>query len=156
MTVDERVAWLTGAIDETERVAREAVRCAYPYDREPPTGHWRAAGDGRVEDENGETVTFDEGAPTDEQRLHIATHDPQSVLARVEADRGVLARHCRLDRIYPPDNPYYGGPSDVCAGCGYIADGWQPRVEHIADCPEIRSLLSAHRYAPGFKEEWLR
>jgi hypothetical protein len=80
---------LRSALDERERVAREAQALnddagrwtQVDPDREP----------GRIVDGHGEVVTYDEGAPLEVQAAHIAANDPAHVLRIVLAHREILA-----------------------------------------------------------------
>lgn len=57
-------------------------------------GRWRTDtggyNTGRVEDERGETVVYDEGAPLPEEAAHIAEWDPARVLAEISAKRQLV------------------------------------------------------------------
>jgi len=128
--IDERVEWLNARLDELEHVANEA--------RHGGVGAWHQTDpdreSGRIEDGRGRIVVFDEGSPSGWGAEHITLHDPRSVLARVEADRRILAAHL-------PD-----------------AHGYCPTCDDnttLAPCATLAALLSAHRHAPEFKEEWL-
>jgi hypothetical protein len=93
--MDELVEWLHAQVDEDERVAMEA-RCG-------GEGRWHQTDPdreaGRIEDERGEVVTYDEGSPSEHQAEHMVLHDPARVLREVEAKRRILdAYEKALDR----------------------------------------------------------
>ena len=48
---------------------------------------------GRIEDERGEVVTYDEGSPSGREAEHIALNDPADVILACERDLAVLERH---------------------------------------------------------------
>ena len=80
--------WIAGRVDETQRIAEAA--------RGQGEGRWHhetGYHSGRVSDERGETVVYDEGAPLEEEAAHIAFHDPATVLRRCAADRKILEHH---------------------------------------------------------------
>lgn len=83
--VDDLVQFLRDRIADDQRIAAAA--------RGQGEGRWRhetGYHSGRVEDERGETVVYDEGAPLEEEAAHIARHDPARVLRDTEARRGIL------------------------------------------------------------------
>lgn len=124
-------SWITQQIDKTQRIAEAA--------RGQGEGRWHhetGYHSGRVTDERGETVVYDEGAPL-EEAAHIALHDPAMVLRRCEADRRILARH-RLN----PDA--YWVEAAMCEGCGTEGEMGYPVTENLNDCPELLDLAYAH------------
>ena len=128
--------WITQQIDARERVAEAA--------RGQGEGRWRhetGYHSGRVEDERGETVVYDEGAPLEEEAAHIALNDPATVLCRCAADRKILARH-RLN----PDA--YWTDAAMCEGCGTEDEMAYARTENLNDCPELLDLAEAHGLTP--------
>lgn len=160
--VDERVAWLTARLDEMERVAREACHGGQgDWHQDDPDGEG-----GRIEDERGNVVVYDEGSPSGWEAEHIALNDPRTVLARVEADRQVLAEIATWKHDYHDDDTWYScalaestWADDRSPGSGCSDDD---RSGGPCDCGLdrrrgviVRALLSAHRFAPGFREEWL-
>lgn len=131
--------WITQQIDKTQRIAEAA--------RGQGEGRWHhemGYHSGCVEDERGQTVVYDEGAPLEEEAAHIAMHDPAAVLRRCEADRRILARH-RLN----PDG--YWAEAAMCDGCGTEGEMAYPVTENLNDCPELLDLGFAH----GLTEEIL-
>ncbi|MYR75137.1 MULTISPECIES: DUF6221 family protein [unclassified Streptomyces] len=91
------LAFLNTAIAEHERVAQEACdggdgrwHSGWCPDDEIEEGETSGAG---VSDERDRTVVYDEGYPTKPQSVHIALHDPASVLRRCAADRKLIAEH---------------------------------------------------------------
>lgn len=83
--MDELVRWLGEQLDADAAIATAA--------RGQGEGRWRHVTDyhtGRVEDERGETVVYDEGAPLPEEAEHIAEHDPARVLREINAKRELL------------------------------------------------------------------
>ncbi|MEV6180167.1 DUF6221 family protein [Streptomyces sp. NPDC052015] len=126
--------WITQQVDETQRIAEAA--CGQGAGR---WHHETGYHSGRVEDERGETVVYDEGAPLEEEAAHIALHDPAAVLRRCEADRRILERH-RLD----PDVHY----EPACKGCGTYGDMELPETDNLNECPELLDLAHAHGLTP--------
>lgn len=103
------VAFLRERLDADGQIARAAAGTG--------TGRWTQNSDdlyghtGRVEDEHGEAVVYDEGAPTEDEAKHIARWDPARVLADIEAKRNLLraAVSARNDHRHwnarPPADP---------------------------------------------------
>ena len=115
--------WITQQIDQAQRIAEAA--------RGHGEGRWHhetGYHSGRVTDERGETVVYDEGAPLEEEAAHIAMHDPAAVLRRCEADRKTLALH----QPEPGQHPDF---------CGYD--------KHELPCPSLRLLAEAY----GWEEQ---
>ncbi|TGB13874.1 DUF6221 family protein [Streptomyces sp. MZ04] len=48
---------------------------------------------GRIEDERGRAVVYDEGSPSEEQAAHIATNDPADVIADGDAKLAIVDEH---------------------------------------------------------------
>jgi hypothetical protein len=114
--------WLTAVWDEEERLAKKA-------------GGDRWIIDGSIVHENRPHEDVVDWV-YDEADEHIAYHDPASVLARIAADRKILAAWLYLAEGTGP-------LSDELAG-QLKAYGWA--VQYIAE---------AHRDRPGFRSEWL-
>lgn len=127
-------AWIIQQIDKTQRIAEAA--------RGQGEGRWHhetGYHSGRVEDERGKTVVYDEGAPLEEEAAHIALNDPAAMLRRCAADRKILARH-RLN----PDVTY----EPACKGCGTYGDQELSEVDNLNECPELLDLAEAHGLTP--------
>jgi hypothetical protein len=118
--MDELVVWLRAQLDEDERIAREAGG-----------DDWRQRGHPSetvaVYDSNGAPVVYDEGAPSDEQQEHIATHDPARVLREIDAKRRIIGRINSHAAVM----------------------GWD---EVHGDL--LRSLALPYADRPGYREEW--
>lgn len=95
------VAFLEAGIAEDEATAR-ACPAGKTWTQVDPE-----RSPGRIEDEIGDPVVYDEGAPSVEEAAHIARHDPARVLREVEAKRKILALHTIR----------YVGTWPVCAHC---------------------------------------
>lgn len=155
---DAPVTWLAARLNDLERIAQGAIDQGGRGRR--GEGVWAEVDPDRlpglIGDACGEVVTHERkiGGPNRWRAEHIVANDPRSVLARVEADRRILARHRTWAEEYGDQLlvPEWG---NACAGCGEAGWDYGPRVEDIRKCPELRDLLSAHRFAPGFKEDWL-
>jgi hypothetical protein len=124
--------WITQQIDKTQRIAEAA--------RGQGEGRWHhetGYHSGRVEDERGETVVYDEGAPLEEEAAHIAFHDPAAVLRRCAVDRKILTEHQPQ-----PDGSDFPD-SMQCSTCSKDGgDGYQYLVP--APCPTLRALAEAY------------
>jgi len=121
--------WITQQINKTQRIAEAA--------RGQGEGRWNhetGYHSGRVVDERGETVVYDEGAPLEEEAAHIALNDPATVLRRCTADRKILDEH----------KPYGGNYLDryACTGCGEYRDDWV--IDHTNDCPTLQALAEGY------------
>lgn len=115
--LDPRAALLAWC-DETERVAREATPGPWSYAKcgDVLAPGWTVA---NVADPDFGTRHAD--------GIHIARHDPPTVLVQVVAIRAIVALHPRTD-------------ADVCRTCG-VEDGYWP-------CTTLLEL------ANGFCPEW--
>jgi hypothetical protein len=121
---DDLTAWLTQIWDEEGRLATEAFRAG-----------------------------FDDHTPTGEQwgvphviGQHMLRHVPDVVLARIAADREILALHA------PAKPPW---PTQMEPGCRICATAqiWD-QVANEANCRTLCLLASAHADRPGYREEW--
>lgn len=80
------VEFLTACLDEREAVALAAqgttrgIWTQVDPDRRP----------GRIEDDYGDVVTYDESSPDEAQGRHIAANDPAAVLADIAAQRAII------------------------------------------------------------------
>ena len=117
------VRWFRAVLDEGERVAREACHGG--------NGRWRQIDEesGRVEDDLGAVVTYDEGAPTGWEAEHIAKHDPAYVLADIAAKRRLL------DAMEEPTTA-----ANVAEEEGLIR--------------AVRIIASAYSHRDGYQEAW--
>lgn len=142
MQTDDIATWLTAIWDEDEKAAKAAdvkqgdprwvtnhIALAHPrafrvrsaLDKRPIATVEDVAGD----DDADTTGILDGEAAA----AHIARHDPAAVLARIAADRQILAL-------------------GICAACD-IED--QP-CDHREST--LRLLASAHADRPGYNEDW--
>lgn len=138
--MDELVAWLTGVLDDLERVARDAAEVT------DPSGEWRG-GPTKIayfdrDDDNYSTLTTSQAAHG-RAVAHIAVHDPRSVLARVETERAIVAELGRMLMCASPS----------------LGNDWSfiQQVEHDRELAEqfVRLLAHGHRFdAPGWRDEW--
>jgi hypothetical protein len=139
-------AFVEARLAEDEQIAKAAA------DRDGR--EWAAGEDGhtsyavyRVAD--GFAVAYDEGAPDEGEREHLARHDPARVLREVAAKRRVLADH----HVPTPGWPFSGWPARACTGCG--ADRWEePLTEDVNGCYELRNLASVWSDHPDYDESW--
>jgi len=88
---------------------------------------------GRIEDENGHLVVYDEGSPTESEAEHIALHDPADALRRYAGELEVLERHAPG----PDDTGWY------CRWC-YAGISQETGADEFLPypCDEVRSLAS--------------
>lgn len=137
-------AWLTAVWDEEERLAKAASGAVEWACLTIP----RFSEGGAGEVDMGDSIVV---VPTPMVAAHIAYHDPASVLARIAADRKILAEHAPSD-----------GNCRTCCGESYREVYWDGEEETVEweraalawPCPTIR--LKAEQYAarPDFPE-WL-
>ena len=136
--MDDLVAWLTQVWDEQEKAARAAFS-----NQEDPEHGWG---------EQGRAVTPHVGViHEDVQRAHVVAWHPGVVLARIAADRQILALH----------RPS-GGDCRTCCGEPYIEEYWDGETETTewkrADlpwpCPTVRLLAQQYADRPGYQEAW--
>jgi hypothetical protein len=100
-----------------------------------------------VSDERDRTIVYDEGGrPSKDQSVHIALHDPASVLRRCAADRKILELHQPVPdhgRYSEPECPadcdgQHSGPT-VCMACrSYAGDPLD------APCLTVRLLAEGY------------
>jgi hypothetical protein len=80
------VEFLRARLDHVAHVAESA--------RHGGEGRWHQTDpereDGRIEDERGDVVVYDEGSPSGWEAEHIALHDPAAELAEVDAKRRIV------------------------------------------------------------------
>lgn len=116
------VDFLKQCIQEDIRTAKAAGGQAWhQYDAEREHG--------RIEDEDGEVVTYDEGAPTEGQATFIARHDPARALREAEAKRTVVYEHNEVE---------------CCATC----------LDDVDGCPTFRALAYVYAGQPDYQEHW--
>jgi hypothetical protein len=129
--MDDLLAWLHNILHQRKFLAVEACHGG--------EGRWHQpnaeAAPGRIEDERGDIVTYDEGSPSDWEAEHIAANDPASVLADVEATRKLLALH--------------GATSPTV--CDLCSSDWHT---HAMPCLTVRLLAVRYASWPGYREEW--
>ncbi len=162
--VDDLAEWLTQIWDEREALAKDAnvkqddpvwwvSRVAMSW---PQSYTVRSKQDNRpiarVEDVAGDqdsdiTGILDGGSVA----AHIAANDPASVLARIAADRRILALHAPS-----------GNECRTCCGEPYIEEYWDGETETTEwkrtdltwPCPTVRLLALPHADRPGYQESW--
>lgn len=104
-----------------------------------------ASEEGRIEDNHGEVVVYNEGAPDRAQAMHIARHDPARELREVEAKRKRLAlmneAHAEMDRLLADK---HAGLPDQAMAVGR-ARAATVAVKHDAE------VYSDH---PDYRQEW--
>jgi hypothetical protein len=127
--LDELFAFMRAALDEDERVAREAANnddSLMPWSvHTEDLGHLV-----RVRYDNGYSVIHSDGNIDQDEAEHIARWDPARVLAEVEAKRRILDW---IDRTAISD---------------------QVTWSFVAEAP-IRLLAQPYAGQPGWREEWL-
>jgi hypothetical protein len=129
MQTDDIDAWLSAIWDEGERIALDAAG----WDRsghKRASGHWVRTGISSLEDDERRSVIYsDNGQVSGAVADHAAQHDPASVLARIAADRQILA----------------------LGNCGACEIEMQP-CDHREDTLRLLALPYADR--PGYQESW--
>lgn len=146
--VDELVAFVRAALDEDERVAREAL-----HEDAVRPGEWMTEHHGMgtepstchiAEDRSGHywSVAHEVFIPNAE---HIARWDPARVLAEVKAKRRILDLHTESDFPYDPDGAGLGDYSWTarCSGC-----------YEDAPCLTVRLLVQPYDGREGWRAEW--
>ncbi len=111
--VDGLVEWLTGVLDKLADLATESM------------------------------VSWDRVAGWDGPACHVEAHSPRAVLARVEAERAIVAGLVRTMNARPAD------PGD------YVNSDWvESNAQEAEDA--LRLLAYGHRFdAPGYRDEWV-
>ncbi|MGW3808842.1 DUF6221 family protein [Micromonospora sp. NPDC005113] len=133
--MDDLVTWLRVQLDDDERVATgsESSDAALRWSLKlPGYGSW-------IQDGNGDTVVYDEGAPSESEAEHITRHDPARVLAEVDAKRRIvdLFEYEQIDVSLP------GGPPATVPGRRPATAG-----------PVLRLLALPYADRPGYRDEW--
>jgi len=148
--VEDLAAWLTAVWDEEEEIALTAAGWDHSG-RKRANGQWVRSGIGSVEDAERRSVIYsDNDQVTGSVADHVAYHDPASVLARIAADRKILAMHAGNHECpsaedncgwWTPGEANFVGESEVLTPGPY--------------CPTILLLASPQADKPGFRPEWL-
>jgi hypothetical protein len=129
--VDDLAAWLTEIWDEAEKAARftvELTEHSYPADEFQIHWGWSRLTTHRTNGSGGASLAL--GAPS-----------PSEVIARIAADRQILALHS-----YAVDPNQWVD----CAVCGEVGH----ETEGINECLHRRLLASAYADRPGYQEAW--
>ena len=155
---DDLAAWLTQIWDEDEALAKDAALMSgwdgFGESRIASGSEWSASyhvvkrkrADGEpIESRKGRELA-DCGNLNLERAKHIAANDPASVLARIAADRQILAEH------RPSKPPWPTKMERGCRNCA-TAQAWDPRANE-ANCLTLRLLASPYADRPGYREEW--
>ena len=158
MPADDLAAWLTQIWDERERLAKKATPGPWRHD---PRKHWRKPGTAWFEEAvfagpagKDATCVAGTGESDDPQSIYdaafIAANDPATVLARIAADRQILAAWQYESGI---DYAMGDGGSDSgllfalkCIAAAYAdrsgyRDEWAPR-----DCRHCKPHKERHAY----------
>ncbi|WP_399559418.1 DUF6221 family protein [Streptomyces chartreusis] len=138
---EDILAWLDAAITRVEATAR-ATMDRQPYDE------WDAVGDDREGDtarKYWSVVNIAQMYPTPAARdlaIHIAMHDPESVLRRCAADRKLLELHA-------PQQDGSGIPDALqCRTCSQDGgDGYRYLV--YAPCPTVLAIAEGYGWTEG-------
>jgi hypothetical protein len=143
--------WLREQVEARKRVAGvKAVQGRWRTDGEEWT-----AGTGII-DEQGRGVAVAVGGYVAD---HVVMNQPGDVLARCEAELGILEAHYILHKDDRDESyeqfcimPYSGRFDYGCVTCHYRSMG---AVGGKGYCFTIRMLGSAYRTWPGYRMEWL-
>ena len=146
MTAPGPLSWLRQAITERLELARKATQ--------PP---WMPEGDDPTDDEiwiDGEDDGWREvicrGPRSHENMLHIAANDPRDVIARCEAELGILDLYAATAAlvqslpVMPEGRPYAGKIS--------ARDYMDARRELCVLEPVVSFLAAGYRFHPGYAE----
>jgi hypothetical protein len=142
--VNDIVTWLGRQLDEREAIALAAQGTTRGIWKQVDPGR----GPGRIEDDYGDVVTYDESSPDEAQGRHIAANDPASALRAVVAERAILALHW----------DGHGCPTCLIEmNADEDSDGNQhqyPVMHWTTPCPTTRWLAAPYDDRPGFDESW--
>lgn len=128
--MDDLVAWLTRIWDQQEVQARAVLDRSAPWD-----GQWVNDENLALRTYNGWVLASNRGEPFAFGLIdHIVNHDPAAVLARIAADRQILAMHTGFHECPSPDD-----------NCGWVTDD---------RCATLRLLAQPYADRPGFRDEW--
>lgn len=147
MQTVEMIGWLGKIWDEDEGLAKKATAGPWRHD---PRKHWRKPGTAWFEEAvfagpagKDAVCVAGTGESDDPQSIYdaafIAQHDPEAMLARITAERALLARYVELvewrDWLEPD-----------ASGGAHIA------VEHMGEAVKI--IASGYAARPGYDEGW--
>lgn len=128
-------AFLTHVLDEDEKAARDCAE-VYPSPWDLADRGWMATVRGDGPSFHAVTILEQQQAPggwLGDRLTHIARHDPATVLARIAADRQILALHAIGQ-----------DPCDAHDGVS---------MESTA-CDTVRLLALPYADRPGYRGEW--
>lgn len=136
--VDTMVAWLRGVLDADEQAALamldQNVKAAMLDGAPPPRWVFR---DGAVRSEPhgqfGQEILRARTWPSEGD--HIARHDPADTLARIEAERAILAEYASAAGFYIRHKKFPAGEAQ-----GLLT--------------AVRALASGYRHRAGWQEGW--
>ncbi len=160
MTAD-LAAWLTRIWDEQEAAAK-ACEEVYPSPWEVSDRGWMA----KVQaDQPGFRIVAElEQHPSIDGWLstrldHLALHDPASVLARIAADRQILADYRKVLRQQEENSDEFAllmrQPVEDYGRLNQVKTfGWQVQGRVEALSAVVRLLASPHADRPGYQSEW--
>lgn len=151
--IDDLVVWLRAVHERAERTARTAERFhPSPWRLDPEVQTTMEAGRWVVD-------TQEEGvlvANGDSAADLLVMHDPAAALARVEAERLLLASHGSaewddLDEdTWEPVTKLYCRQCAVGQSCHCCLD----REDKVWPCPAWQTIAWGWRHMPGYRKEW--
>ena len=136
--MEELVAWLRGVLDDIETAAKAVRRLAWESDGRitvsgDVAGVWVLGDDGDpVAIAQHATAEDGEGVDPRVIATHIVLHDPEQVLADIEAKRKILDA--------------YTTRADLASRGGLV------HRDPLAFA--VRTLASAYRHRPGWQDSW--
>ncbi|WP_327139279.1 DUF6221 family protein [Nocardia sp. NBC_01327] len=128
-TIEE---FIEARIDIEEATARGTVQASLSWQNFTMDGELR-------DSDNAGTIMM---CVADEDRQHIAHHDPARVLRQCTALRAIL-------RVHRPDG------DRECVGCTRNDRAGEPSFVPIGECVELRTLAAIWPDHPDFQAEWV-
>lgn len=148
--MDDLIAFLRARLDEDEQTAQSGDEWTVNNPRN------LVAGPTRDEKAKYHLVAV---VVEDNERAHIARHDPARVLAEVEAKRRILRIH-NTPAVVSPKLAALGlregeAPEDdrSCMGCG-LDEMDEPITADVNQCPILRALALPYADHPDYQEQW--
>ncbi len=158
MASDELVAWLRGVIEGRLALARHLISVqaevesgvvTVPAGHPPASPRWREPSSGLLWTGEGSDGDIWHGTwAMGDSRLtrFIADNDPETVIARCEAELAVLDEHAARNG-YGLALVMHGKPGDDCVRICKACSAPYP-------CRTVRLAGWGYRHRPGYREEW--
>jgi uncharacterized protein DUF6221 len=146
VTTPDSLSWLRQVIAERLELARAAGGGSWTLRGHPSEHVMISSGTG--------ALVWDEGDPSEEEGAHIAANDPRDVIARCEAELGILDLHQPASQPDYPDAPRMWLECRECGPNNSYPEIWAAPGEGEAfyPCGTLVLLAAGYRHHPGYAE----